>query len=107
VLSLVFEYKCQIVESNKKICQILAVLVISAIMVLATISSIPRHNVFSQTFQPAHNRTLYEVVHETSGLVENPHIDVSDSPYAIAINEVENIVYVANSDFDAGSDIQK
>jgi YVTN family beta-propeller protein len=80
-----------------------AVLMIIGIMILAPEVTLT-NNTFAQTSLPIHNRTLYEIAKQTSGLVENPHIDVGNSPYAIAINEVKNIVYVVNSDFEAGFD---
>jgi YVTN family beta-propeller protein len=45
-----------------------------------------------------HNRTLYELVKQTSGSDENAQIDVGDSPVTINVNEFRDTVYVANAD---------
>jgi YVTN family beta-propeller protein len=63
------------------------------IMGLAFVVILLSNNAFAQTL---HNRTLYEVVNQTSELEKNSQIDVGKSPSAIAVDEFTNTVYVAN-----------
>ena len=39
-----------------------------------------------------HEKTLQEMVKQTSGVGDNPHVDVGKGPNAIAINEKTNTV---------------
>ena len=69
-------------------------LLVFEIMVFALILS---NNAFAQRIDPSlHNKTLYEVVKQTSGLDKNSQIEVGDFPITISINENTNTVYVAN-----------
>jgi YVTN family beta-propeller protein len=46
--------------------------------------------------QTLHERTLYELVKQTSGLHDNAQIDLSHPPQSIAVDEDTNTVYVAH-----------
>jgi YVTN family beta-propeller protein len=64
------------------------------------------NDAFAQ-IQTLHNRTLYEVVKQTSGSDENSHIDVGDTPWAMELVEDFDLfldtLYVVNVDSDSVS----
>jgi YVTN family beta-propeller protein len=64
------------------------------IMILTLVVPSLSNNVFAQ---PLHNRTLYEVVKQTSGLNENSRVVVGDDPVAVGIHSSLDTIYVVNS----------
>jgi len=85
--------------NNGKIHQTWVFWIILGIMVLALVD-ILSNNVFATSL---HDQTLYEMTKQTSGLDEDPAIDVGDSPQTIELWSYPNrnnlsMIYVANSD---------
>ena len=68
---------------------ILGIMILSFIVILS-------NNAFGQG--TLHNHTIYEMVNQSSGLDENPQIDVGILPSAIRSEENLGKAYVANSD---------
>jgi YVTN family beta-propeller protein len=62
------------------------------ILVLA-LAAILSNNTFAQSL---HDKTLDEVVNQTSGLDESAQIEVGDNPRSIHINEKTNTIYIVN-----------
>jgi YVTN family beta-propeller protein len=92
------------VQIADKIHPIVFFLMILAIMILALVL------IFSNnaTAQTLHNRTVYEIVKQTSGSDENAQIEVGDAPSAIAVDDFFlGTVYVANFDSDSVSVISR
>jgi YVTN family beta-propeller protein len=83
------------VQINENIHHIGVFLTILGIMILLFIV-ILSNNAFAQG--TLHNRTLYEVVNQSSGLDENPQIDVGVLPSAIRSEENLGKAFVANAD---------
>ena len=68
------------------------------ILVLLFVVILIHNNAFAQTL---HNRTLYEIVKQSSELNGKAQIDVGIEPIAIGIHELTNKVYVANRGSDS------
>ena len=82
-------------QINENIHHIGVFLTILGIMILLFIV-ILSNNAFGQG--TLHNHTLYEVVNQSSGLDENPQIDIGVLPNAIRSEENLGKAFVANSD---------